>query len=570
MTSCNNSGFVIDPNAPHKYIIFDTNVFGLEIEPLSGYPGQLIKEPDPIYRLGYKLKYWSYNNKRYEFKRIPNENITVSAVWEESNNIIFDVGESEDIIVPIFSEPGELIEAPLNIPSIEGKIFTGWSYMSNPYIFNKMPKQSIILNANYIDETKEFNSYSNLPKMFINLEYFVSINSINRENYLNSTITILSNDANDNFIAIPSEFKGRGHGSWDSGPKKGYRIKLFNKEALFGEAKSKHWVLLAGANFYDTTLSKNAMAFNLANNVFDNIEYATSTNFVELYINGDYRGIYILAEHVRVDKERVNIKAEFGVNNTGYLIEYDAYATERGPEGIYYFVVEGYKHPFTIKRPDPDDFDREGITEETFRNQVNYIKEYTTTAMRAALEGNLKTFRQYVDINSVIDMYLLHELFKNTDTGWGSLFMAKKPDGKIYFTAPWDFDATAGMNRGNSTHKSPYGFYVSDTIRTAETDYTESELFISLMQIPEFKTMVASRWHQISNNIKNEVNNFLSDDFITTNKEAFGRNFYYWSGKDSSYGIYQSLEFAVNKWELDVINLRNWLIDRANWFDGAF
>ena len=193
---------------------------------------------------------------------------------------------------------------------------------------------------------------------------------------------------------------------------KGYRLKFFSKQSLFGEAKSKHWVLLAGANFYDPTLAKNAAAFNMARNVFSNIEYTTSSHWLELYINGEYRGVYLLVEHVKVEKNRIDIESKYGVLDTGYLIEYDVYAPEDGPEGLAYFRVNGFKYPFAIKEPDPEDYLAEGITESEFRSQVQFIKNYTTTTLQAALNKDLNTFMQYADINSFIDMYLLHELFK--------------------------------------------------------------------------------------------------------------------------------------------------------------
>jgi len=146
--------------------------------------------------------------------------------------------------------------------------------------------------------------------------------------------------------------------------------------------------------------------------------------------------------------------------------------------------------------------------------------------------------------------------------------MVKKPNDKLYLTSPWDFDATAGKSRGDSSFT---GFYVSDTIQYV-SDHTASELFINLMKINEFKELVFERWHQISSDIKNFINDFLSDEFILENKFSFGRNYKRWSnlGPDGLYGTYPTTDYAENKWSNDVIDLRNWLINRSVWFDNNF
>lgn len=549
---------------------------GSDLEPIN--PLEKTKDeplddlPELSYKIdkdgkGYEFLYWQYEGVELPFTQMPEMDLLLVAKWEERNVISFDTGESTVSIEPIFANEGEEITAPNVVPTREGYIFTGWFYKGKPYIFDTMPNHSIRLEARYESLDSGLYSMSTLPKMFINLENNYPLEKVDRENYIKSSITIHGVTDEDMLVAISSEFRGRGHGSWtDSGPKKGYRLKFFSKQSLFGEAKSKHWVLLAGANFYDPTLAKNAAAFNMARNVFSNIEYTTSSHWLELYINGEYRGVYLLVEHVKVEKNRIDIESKYGVLDTGYLIEYDVYAPEDGPEGLAYFRVNGFKYPFAIKEPDPEDYLAEGITESEFRSQVQFIKNYTTTTLQAALNKDLNTFMQYADINSFIDMYLLHELFKNTDTGWSSFYMYKKPGGKLYAGAAWDFDASAGKNRGDT---SPTGFFVADTVQQS-SPHTASELYISLMKIPEFKALVASRWKQISSDAKAFINHFLSDEFIETHQFAFGRNYSHWSNKGPDYGNYPTLDYAMNQWGIDVKALRSWLITRSEWFDDVF
>lgn len=510
----------------------------------------------------HQFLYWSYKGVRFSNDKMPSRNIKLVAVYDIYTGILFKTTPSSIKLEPLKATEGSRINAPNKVPIITGFVFSGWVKDNKPFIFDRMPNESIILTANYLFVDNHYNQLTTLPKMFINLEDNYNLGDVDRYNYINAQITITS----DTFTlsSATAEFKGRGNGSWfGSGPKKGYRIKFDKRESLFGIASNRHWVILAGANFYDTTLLRNSVAFNLANNVFSNIEYTSSAHHVEIYVNGLYQGVYLLAEHVRVDDNRVNIQSEFGMLDTGYLIEYDAYGEAEGEAGVAYFRVNGYKYPFVMKSPDFEDYLEAGITLEQYKAQVNFIKNYVTTAFSAALSKDLTTFESYVDIDSFIDMYLLHELLKNTDTGWSSFFMYKKPGGKLYAGPAWDFDASMGKNRGDQT---PYGYYVSNQVMQS-SDFTASELYINLMQIPEFRFMVLTRWARVSVAYKTYINNFLSTTFINQNRLAFGINFYRWSNQDPSYGYYSTINNAMSIWASDVNALRNWMLQRADWFD---
>jgi len=92
-------------------------------------------------------------------------------------------------------------------------------------------------------------------------------------------------------------------------------------------------------------MMRHNIAYQLVNDNLTNIDYTTSVHIVELYINGEYRGVYSLFEHKRAEKGRVEIDSEFGVLDSGFFLEYDAYAPEEGIEGIDYFRVKGLKYP---------------------------------------------------------------------------------------------------------------------------------------------------------------------------------------------------------------------------------
>ncbi len=526
------------------------------------------------------FSHWALNDLEFDDEVMPTRDLVLTAVWDKGSVAIFFNTGTDLVIQPVVGEFGDEIESPNISPKLSGKFFEGWQLDNRPYIFETMPDNTITLEASWLNSEDHMNNESSsLPKLFINLENNKTLTSVNRDDYTNSQITIYDDDLDNEISSLSAEFKGRGNGSWDnSGPKRGYRIKFFEKQSLFGEAKSKHWVLLAGANFYDPTLLKTILAFDMTKEVFSNIEYASSTNWVELYVNGEYRGVYILAEHIRDANNRVDVDSEYGVNDTGYLIEYDAYASNEGILGIDYFMVNGYRYGFSVKSPDSDDYLDENISESQFRQQIQFIKDYTSNALTAALNAPhdsaaYQTFESLVDIPSFVDMYILHELFKNADTGWSSFYMYKKAGGKLYAGPPWDFDSSAGKNRGNQSYS---GIYVAGSVET-ESSHTASELYLALLQVPAFKNEVRNRWQEISNDLTQFINQTITDDFIIEHKETLAKNYYFWSMNatieglvaetDSTYIHYASLSAAESGWETSVNELKSWLLSRILWLD---
>jgi uncharacterized repeat protein (TIGR02543 family) len=520
---------------------------------------------------------WVFEGGIFNLEIMPQRNIVLSATFKSGTTAIFF--DSDTYISPIVANPSEVITAPLKAPIKPGFIFRGWSINNQPYIFKTMPNTSITLKPDFLEQTQALNNATtSIPKLFINLENNKQLSTVTKEIYVQSSITLANVKEEHAFNALSAEFKGRGHGSWTaSGPKKGYRIKLYDKHNVFGFESSRHFVLLAGANFNDTTMLRNMTAYHMANELFTHIDFVSQTEWVELYVNGLYRGVYVFAEQIRVDKGRVDINSEYGVLDTGYLIEYDAYAQQEGPLGYFYFNVPGFKYGFLINSPDPSDVldGKSGITEAFFRNQVEFIREYTDKTLRAALGGaqTFQTFAEFADVNSFVDMYILHELLKNTDTGWSSFYMYKEAGGKLKATAPWDFDASAGVNRGNQT---PQGIYVASSV-LFESSFTASELFISLMNVSAFKELVSIRFKELAPQIETFIQSFLSNAFIDTHKLALGQNFYHWSinrsiegMNDAGYPFYASRELASSGFEFETRKLRQWILDRITWLSNEW
>jgi len=137
-----------------------------------------------------------------------------------------------------------------------------------------------------------------LPVLNLNTDNAVAIAS--KETYVKGSFTLSDVGAAD--VTGVLEVRGRGNSTW-GWPKKPYRLKLTTSTELLGMPKGKNWVLLA--NYADKTLMRNDIAFMFSRNL--GFEWTPRAQYVELKVNGAYQGVYQLVEHVRIDKDRVNI-----------------------------------------------------------------------------------------------------------------------------------------------------------------------------------------------------------------------------------------------------------------------
>lgn len=232
-------------------------------------------------------------------------------------------------------------------------------------------------------------------------------------------ISIISNNGQ-TIIADDATIRERGNYSRNF-PKKPYRIKFARKYNVLGApAYAKKWTLIN--NYGDKTLMRNQLAFELSRRL--GMPYTPFCAYVDVLLNGEYKGCYQLCDQIEVRSGRVDVTEMTTKDNSGtaltggYLFEADAYAYE---EDKYFYSTKGT--PVTLKSPKAD-----SIT----TAQFNYIEQRYNL-----MEGQPA---RYLDRNTFLRHFLVGELSGNTDTYW-SVYMYKKRGNDTIFTGPvWDFD----------------------------------------------------------------------------------------------------------------------------------
>lgn len=299
----------------------------------------------------------------------------------------------------------------------------------------------------------------NLPAVFIatdsgNMEYIHQ----NKENEEQGKIDIVTADGNVEYSGKLPKISGRGNSTW-SPEKKAYAIALQEERPLLGMEGGKKWCLLSGHRELAKMCSK--IAFDLAELV--DHDYSPQCTWVDLYLNGEYTGIYILSQSVSVGQGRVDItdlekqnKANnpdieeadkfeengmkgYVINNGdnisgGYLIEQD-FPLYWEMESAGFTTLRGNK--FTIKSP-----------QHASREQVEYISQYVQNIDDMLNDGNVE-YKDYIDFESFARKFVVDEIALSFDVNVTSMFYYKKMDDDLLYAGPvWDFNGAFGRKDG--------------------------------------------------------------------------------------------------------------------------
>lgn len=329
------------------------------------------------------------------------------------------------------------------------------------------------------------------PAMYIDTENGSEI--VSKEDYITCTVDLLG--GGQELDGEPAKIKGRGNTNWES-PKKPYSLKFDSKTEVLGMAAAKKWVLIN--NYFDQSLSRNYLA-SLVAGVLD-CSSNMDCEFVHLYVNGEYRGLYLLSEKIEIGKNRVNIKDPEG--GLAFIVEMDVRGSDEGVEGTDYFLVDGM--PYLVKDPD--------CTPE----QIDIVRDSMERAWKGIGSGNWDEVMECIDPESFASSYILHELFGNEDVGRSSFYMYMAEDGKIHSGPAWDLDKTAG--NGNR-----YYSQIPDHMYAAETNIWYSKL----LEYPEFRVAVASKLAESADPIREALDE--GRGFILDHKGDFYKNFNRWN-----------------------------------------
>ena len=414
----------------------------------------------------------------------------------------------------------------------------GWSFLkwSGDLLSSKNPIEITVDMAKTI-KAEFFNpdQFTGLPIIYVNTNG-VAIDS--KEDYVEGVASIIGGENYPDLVEAEMKIKGRGNSTWWQGGvwgKKPYQIKFDDKTEVLNIPKDKKWVLLAELS--DKSLIRNKISREMGD--ISRFDYVPKAEYVELFINDQHAGTYLIGQKVEESKNRVN------VGDKGYLIEIDQ--TNRIDEDDVYFTTDGWsKFPsnlFNIKEP----------SLELNSSEYNLIKNHIIDFEEALFGDNFTDadlgYRAFIDLDSFIDWYLINEICKNQDAAtYSSIYFNYIPGEKIKMGPLWDFDLAYGnVDYSNATY--PEGFHIKS-----------NPWYKRMFEDPYFNSLVKDRFLYYETNLDMLLNKIdLIEKYLEKSQQ---KNFEIWPIL-GQYVWPNPVYYDTHHEEVE--HLKDWIEQRMTW-----
>lgn len=406
---------------------------------------------------------------------------------------------------------------------------------------------------------------SNLPILLIN----TNGQQIVDEPKITATLKVLNQEGGNSVNDTVYEFNGkigieiRGSSS-QSYEKKNMAFETRNdlgenlNVSLLGMPKENDWVL--HGPYADKSLMRNALAFEVGNRMG---RWAPRTAFCELYINNDYRGVYVLMEKIKVDKNRVDIATLkdsdlVGDQLTGgYIMKVD-----REDPGYFSSNYPDRSSAYSIKFSyvDPK-YEELKLAQSEYIKK--YIRDFETALYYFNYNTNPGTYLDYVELESFVDYFIVQELAKNVDAYRLSSYFYKDKDskgGKLIMGPLWDFNFTFGMPDYLD------GWQTSDWVLT-EQYWSIPFWWDRFRADPRFNSKLKRRWTELRSNGVLHVDSLIAivDKNAMLLNDAQARN--YTRFPTLSTYVWPNY-YLAGTYANEINYTKNWIKGRLQWMDG--
>ncbi|MBN1466697.1 CotH kinase family protein [candidate division KSB1 bacterium] len=440
-----------------------------------------------------------------------------------------------------------------------------------------------LINAELVSADDPFKDFtqSNLPLVFIdtnnrNIPDEPKIDATMRIIYHGvGTVHRLDEPANNFDGRIGIETRGSSSQSW---PKKQYALETRDENgenlnvSLMGLPAENDWILYAP--FLDRSLLRNVLAYDLSRRLG---QYASRTRYCELFLNDEYRGVYVLMEKIKRDKNRVDIAALDSTDiageplTGGYIIKVDktdgantqGFTSQHLPAGnstrrIYY---QFHDPEFAEMLP-------------VQRNYIqNYINDFEDMMASADYDDPLTGYPAWIDVDSFIDFFLVSEISKNIDSYRLSSFLYKDRDdndGRLRAGPVWDYNLAFGLANyydGEDTDE----WTLETLLYLGGDDFQVPFWWEILLDDPTFNHRIKSRWQAMRSSVfdLSRIHAFI-DDVADTLHAAQERNFTLWPAPGepgTGFWPMPGIFYSFQSYQDEIDYLKYWIEDRVKWMD---
>ncbi len=324
---------------------------------------------------------------------------------------------------------------------------------------------------------------------------------------------------------------------------------LDNDISVMGMSAHNEWVLYGP--YLDKSLIRNYLLYNISGEIMD---YSPNVRYCELFLDGDYRGLYLMCESITSgDGTRLDLTVtEKGNKVTGYLLKFDRASESNLPLTREIYTMserQGYGYSdITIDYPG-----KNNLTEEMAKQIELEVSAFDKAIYSYDYDSEKYGYKTYINMDSFVDYFIINEFSKNLDAGAYSTYMYKRP-GEKYKMCVWDFNSSCDNYPDNWTGFG--GFSLNDKL-----------YFVSLCRDKDFVEAVIRRYYELRKTFLNEkyLLNYI-DETVNFLGDAAKRNEDRWQAYIKSDTLAPNTRNAYTYGQA-VKQLKSWIVNRGIWLD---
>lgn len=325
------------------------------------------------------------------------------------------------------------------------------------------------------------------------------------------------------------------------------------------------WVLYA--SYIDKSLIRNTITYELARSMGD---YASRSQYVEVMIDGEYQGVYVLQEKIKRGNDRVDVSKLSKTDNSGnaltggYIVRIDKRDGTEGGWHSHVGPLSGSTDTVFFQYYYPKDT---VITSQQQSYIQNFMNGFEQNLQSSSFNDPIDGYVKYIEPRSFVDYFILSELSKNVDAYKVSTYLYKDKDskgGKLNIGPVWDYDlAWSNANFANGT--DPSGWEYQQTAAVYEIPFWWQRL----MQDPNFVNKIKCRWEELkSTSVITPATLFAKIDSLSNYlSESQARNFTMWPVMDAN--VWTNPSPVPASYSAQITDLKNWIASRFGWIDGS-
>jgi subtilisin-like proprotein convertase family protein len=326
--------------------------------------------------------------------------------------------------------------------------------------------------------------------------------------------------------------------------------------SLLGLPEQSDWIL--SANYNDKTMMRNVLSYQLSREMGD---YASRTIYCELIIDNEYKGVYVLMEKIKKDKNRVNIEKLKSSDITppnvtgGYIFSIDKLD---GGEVTWHSSIQN-STVFQFVYPK----NAEDIQPEQKQYLQNYVDSFEQALNGENFEDPSSGYRKYIDEKSFMDFFIINELSRNIDGYRISSYFHKPREGKIFAGPVWDYDLAWG-NANYFDGSNPIGYDYSYDF--PDDDYQVPFWWNKFLQDKLWKQNLVCRYNDYRQNILDQTHiDKIIDSLAEELQYAQQRNFIRWNVMGKA--VSTNPTPVPQSYGDEVSALKNWITNRFVFLD---